>query len=231
MHDAARAGIGHVTLEMDVVLLPLCHDAQHGEVIFTRKIKVALVMRRAAKDGARPVIHQHEIRDINGQMPAGVERVLHRQAGVEAFFLGGFDFGRGRPAFFAVLDKILKPRRIFCERLGERMVGSNRHKARAKQRVGARGEHIDRVVRTDKVEAELQPFGFADPVFLHQPDLFRPLVERLEALQKIIGKVGDLQEPLVELLLFHERARAPAAAIDHLFIGEHGHVDRVPIDR
>ena len=42
--------------------------------------------------------------------------------------------------------------------------------------------------------------------------------------------VGDLEEPLGELALLDQRAGAPAAAVDHLLVGEHGLVDRVPVD-
>ena len=41
---------------------------------------------------------------------------------------------------------------------------------------------------------------------------------------------GDLQKPLRELAAFDRRPGAPALAVDHLLVGEHGHVDRVPID-
>jgi hypothetical protein len=55
------------------------------------------------------------------------------------------------------------------------------------------------------------------------------LVERAEAVEQLLGEVGDLQEPLVELAPLDQRAGAPAAAVDHLLVGEHGHVDRVPV--
>ena len=41
--------------------------------------------------------------------------------------------------------------------------------------------------------------------------------------------VGDLEEPLRQLALLDQRAGAPAAAVDHLLVGEHGLVDRVPV--
>ena len=52
----------------------------------------------------------------------------------------------------------------------------------------------------------------------------------VEAVEQLLGEIGDLQEPLVELAPLDRRARAPAAPVDHLLVGEHGHVDRVPID-
>ena len=111
------------------------------------------------------------------------------------------------------------------------MLGCDGDEARAEQRVGPRGEHVDAVFAADQIEGQVQALTFADPVFLHQPDLLRPLVEGFEAFEQFIGKVCDLEEPLVQFLLFNQRAGPPAASVDHLFIGEHGHVDRVPIDR
>ena len=52
----------------------------------------------------------------------------------------------------------------------------------------------------------------------------------VEARQQIVGIVGDLEEPLGQLALLDRRARAPAAPVDHLLVGEHGLVDRVPVD-
>ena len=52
----------------------------------------------------------------------------------------------------------------------------------------------------------------------------------IEARQQIVGIVGDLEKPLGEFALLDRRARAPAAAVDHLLVGEHRLIDRVPID-
>ena len=78
-------------------------------------------------------------------------------------------------------------------------------------------------------EADQQAFGAADPVLLHQPDFFRPAVERVERVEQVFRIVADLEEPLRQLALLDQRAGAPAAAVDHLLVGEHGLVDRVPV--
>ena len=98
----------------------------------------------------------------------------------------------------------------------------------------------DRVVNTSTMpsslgassadlEADHQTLRAADPVRLHQPHLLRPTVQRAERIEQILRVVGDLEDPFGLLALFDERARAPAAAVDHLLVGEHGLVDRVPI--
>ena len=48
--------------------------------------------------------------------------------------------------------------------------------------------------------------------------------------EQLVGEAGDAQEPLRQKPLLDQRARAPAAAVDHLLVGEHGVLDRVPID-
>ena len=53
------------------------HDRDHREAVFSRKFEVALVVRRAAENGARAVLHQHEIGDPDRDMTALVEGV-HR---------------------------------------------------------------------------------------------------------------------------------------------------------
>ena len=74
-----------------------------------------------------------------------------------------------------------------------------------------------------------RPSRAADPVLLHQPDFFRPAVELVERGEQVLRIVADLEEPLRQLALLDRRAGAPAAAVDDLLVGEHGHVDRVPV--
>ncbi len=50
------------------------------------------------------------------------------------------------------------------------------------------------------------------------------------ASQQFLGIVGDLEEPLRQFALLDDRAGAPAAAVDDLLVGEHGVVDRIPVD-
>ena len=53
---------------------------------------------------------------------------------------------------------------------------------------------------------------------------------RSSARKQVFGIVRDLEEPLRQLALLDDGARAPAAAVDHLLVGEHRVVDRVPVD-
>ena len=115
------------------------------------------------------------------------------------------------------------------------MIRCDRHELCAEQRVrprredfqlalaGRRGRRIER-------EAHQQAFGAADPVALHQAHLVGPAVERIERVQQLLRVFRDLEDPLVHLALLDDGAGTPAAAVDHLLVGEHGHVDRVPVE-
>ena len=187
-------------------------------------------MRRAAEDRAGAIVHQHIVHDPDGQMPVRIERMLDRQAGVEAHLLGGVELFGGGALPAAFLDERCEFGRILRQFLGQRMVGRNRREARAEQRVGTRRKDVEPGRAADHLEAEFQALRLADPVFLHQPHLVGPFVEALQPFEQLVGEVGDLEEPLRQFLLLDERARAPAATVDHLLVREHGHVDGVPVD-
>ena len=71
-------------------------DRDDRQAVFVGEVEVALVARRAAEDGARAVIHQHEVRDIDRQRPVRVEGMDDANAGVETLLLGGLDLARPR---------------------------------------------------------------------------------------------------------------------------------------
>ncbi len=115
------------------------------------------------------------------------------------------------------------------------MVRRHRHEFRAEQSVRPRGEDFElgfafwRGCRIER-KADQQSFRTADPVFLHQPHFLRPALELVERLEQGRGEFGDGEEPLRQLALLDQSAGAPAAVVDHLFVGQHGLVDRIPID-
>ena len=105
---------------------------------------------------------------------------------------------------------------------------------RAEQSVRPRGEDfqfafaVRRGCRIER-EAHQQALGAADPVLLHQPDFFRPALERSSASSSSWRIFRDLEEPLRQLALLDQRAGAPAAAVDHLLVGQHRMIDRIPV--
>ena len=59
--------------------------------VFVDEVEVALVVRGAAEDRSGAVFHQHEIGDVNRQLPVRIERMDRADAGVETLLLGGID--------------------------------------------------------------------------------------------------------------------------------------------
>ena len=120
----------------------------------------------------------------------------------------------------------------------ERMLGRDRAERDAHDRVGARREHVHPAVAdeaaalvTDVVrEGEAHAFALADPVGLHRLHALRPAGHLVEIREELVGVVGDPQVVHRDLALLDRRAGAPAAAVDHLLVGEHRLVDRVPVD-
>jgi hypothetical protein len=76
IHNRAGASEGNIASKDAISHIAIGNDAGNGQIIFAGKIKVALVMRGAAKDGARAIVHQHKIGDIDRQMPAGIQRMF-----------------------------------------------------------------------------------------------------------------------------------------------------------
>ncbi len=117
MNELAGAGIGFV-VDRRVGLTFVGDDAGDGQLIFAGEIQIALVMRRAAENGAGAIVHQHEIGDEHRQFDRRIERVNDRQAGVEALFLLPLDIGGGSTAGAAFGDESGEARVGFGERRG-----------------------------------------------------------------------------------------------------------------
>ena len=204
-----------------------CHHTGDRQGVFARKLKIALIVPRHAHHRAGAVIHQHKIGDEHRHVCPS-EGMPCRDFGAVSQLFRGFERGGSGPAFLALFDEG-RDRGISAERLRDRVVGSDGAETRAEDRVGPRG--VNRQPCTiGQVKTEFQPLRLADPVFLHQLHLVGPMRQFAQPIQQVFGKIGDLEEPLVKLALFHFRTRPPALPVDHLLIGEHGHVDRIPID-
>ncbi len=192
-------------------------------------------MGGAAEDGAGAVFHQHEVGDIDRQAGVGTEGVDGQERRLVAHLLGGLDHLLAGADAAALGDELGEIGVGRGEAGGERMVGRDGDEARAEESVVAGGEDLDGVAGNGggaigEGEADAHALRPADPVLLHQADFFRPAVEGVDRGQQVLGVAGDPQEPLGQLALLHLGAGAPAAPVDHLLVGEHGLVDRVPVD-
>ena len=149
-------------------------------------------------------------------------------------FSGGLDHRLGSAMAFGFDDEGGERGVLLSRRLGQRMIGRNRHEFGAEQRVMPRREDFElgfAVGRGFRIEREpdQEPLGAPDPVALHRAHLLGPAVERIERVEQLLRILRDLEDPLVHFALLDRGAGAPAATVDHLLVGEHGHVDRVPV--
>ena len=205
-------------------------DRDHRQAVFAGEVEVALVVAGTAEDRARAVLHEHEVGDEDGQLLAldeGVQRDERRQV---ALLLGPLDRRLAGAEGVAFGDERGEAGVIGGELVGERVVGRDGAERGTEDGVVPRGEHVEPVVAPGERERHAQTLGAADPVRLHQPHPFGPAVEAVERVEEVVGVGGDAQHPLRQLAPLDQRARAPAAAVDHLLVGEHGIVDRVPVD-
>ena len=191
-------------------------------------------MRRAAEDGAGAVFHQNEIGDQHGKLAAVDHRVSHPQSGVEALLLLRLQLGCAGAVMMALVDERGSAGIFLGDGFRQWMIRGDGDEARAVERIRAGGEHLDQVMTVrcaaDRLEPDEQPLGAPDPVGLHQPDLLGPALEPVQRLKQVLRIVGDLEHPFRLLALLDQRARAPAATVDHLLVGQHRAVDRVPVD-
>ncbi len=199
-------------------------------------------MRRHPHHRAVPIAHQHVIAHPQRQLRAG-ERVLHQQTGGHAALFLRRQLGLGVAAREAFLDE-RRQRRLALGRVArQRVLGCHGAKRHAHEGVGAGGEHVqaavlDRVavVATNRVpKGKTQPLALADPVLLHQPHLVGPALQRrfgvieLHLLQQLLGVGRNVEVVARNLAPLHRRPGAPATAVDHLLVGQHGLVHRVPV--
>ncbi len=222
-------------------------DLQDRDVVLLREREVALVVRRHAHHRAVAVAHEDVVGDPHLDRLVG-QRVGDEEAGGQALLVVALRLALRRLDLAgAALGLLARPapdrlgeRRVAGGRVArQRMLGRDGAERHAHDRVGARGEDeqlavLDRpsVGAADVVqEGEAHAVALADPVLLHRLDALGPAGQAgAHGRQQLVGVLRDLQVVAGDLALLDRRARAPAAAVDDLLVGEHGLVDRVPVD-
>ncbi len=111
------------------------------------------------------------------------------------------------------------------------MLGRQDRKGHPKDRVGSSGENLEAQIGVGDLHPELASFRPSDPILLHDPNPLGPLRQAGEVVEKALGVIRDLEEPLLEIALDDNRSAAFAGTIDDLFVGEDRLILGAPIDR
>ena len=222
-HDAV---LGEGKLSFAALLF---NDLDDGEIVFGREGVVALVVRGNRHDRARAVGCKDVVRKIDGDLLTvdGVGAVRAREHA--RLFAGGgeaLDLVCLCRLFDICLDggALLGRRELACKGV----LGRQHDVRHAEYRVAAGGEHAD-LLSAVALKFDLAARGLADPVALHILGLFRP-VECVQPGQKLFRVVGDLEEPLRQVLAHDLRAAALAAAVHDLLVCKHGLAGGAPVD-
>ncbi len=229
----ARVGLAPV----GVPVVGGLHGAHDREPVLGGEGPVALVLGRHGHDRPGPVAHEHVVGHVERDGAAG-ERVDDVAAGEGAALVEGggialrhaLDVGRGGGPGAQRVDGValLGGGQL----VDERMLGGHDGIGHAEAGVGAGGEHPDGEVGAPlDGQVELGALGPPDPVALHGLGPLGPL-EVVEGLEELVGVVGDAEEPLLEVALDDDVARALAGAVgQHLLVGQHGLAAGAPVDR
>ena len=210
----------------------LLDDLRDGQMIFFGKSVIAFVVRGHRHHRARAVGIQHIICKIDGHFFAGDRMNRIRAREHARFFAGG-----GKPVdvvgFGGIGDIGVDVSRALgmsgFEFFHQRVLGGKHDIFDAEKGIGAGGEHRDDVARL-AVEPDFTARGLADPVFLHQFCLFRP-VEGVQTAEQFFRILGDAEKPLRHIFAQDGGAAALAFSVRHLFVGEHGFAGRAPVDQ
>ena len=230
-----RPKLGHGFLQIVGIRIAVRRQDDHadGQVVFSGKLEIAVIVCGHGHDGAGAVIHQHEVgrpygyrfsvQGIDGICSGKDSEFFAALAGAGDLVLT-FNFFDERINFFFLF-------RSARERMGQRMFRCKDHEGCAVQRVRARCEHFDGFIRVFDLKVDFGACAFADPVGLHGQHLFRPaLFQVFEALQQSIGVVGDFEKPAFLQFGDHLVVAAPTQTVDDLFVGEYGVAGFAPVD-
>ena len=231
-------GVPFVPLRVVVAFTLAGNDLADGQVVFVGELEVAFVMRGYGHDGAVAVSPE----DVVGHpyfQRLTVDGVDDVSSGRHTFFLHRRHVCFGDGSGLAFVDEGGKRRVIDGGSGRQRVFGGNGEVGRAKQGVGAGGEDLHVVLVGAEAGAAVCTQGkahvhaarFANPVALHGFDALRPAVEGVQIAQQFFGVVGDAEVVHRNLALLYQRAAAPAAAVNDLFVGKHGLVHRIPVHR
>src|SRR5262249_26519447 len=167
------------------------------------------------------ITHQNEVRDPNGQRLAR-KRIDCIRPGEHSLFLNRFVGGAGS---LLLLDLLHESEHGFTlgfaadQFFNQRVLRSEDSGVRSINRVYARDEDVDMILRRSSAEADLRSGAAADPVSLHRDHALGPFsLELIQIIEQLIGVIGYASEPLHQLLLNDRGVAPPAYAAGGLLV-------------
>ena len=235
-------GVDGLAASLDGSAILIVQDDRHDrQVVLAGELKVALVAAGNGHDGTGAVVGNDIVGNPHGDLLA-VDGVYHVAARKGAVLLEGTLGALDGRDMLGVLDDLgdgLLVLSALDELVQARVLGRQDKEGNAKERVGARGEDGDlTLVALDGLaigvaqgKVNLGALGAADPVGLHLLDALGPAGELLQVIEQLLGVVGDLVVPLLEVTLLGLGAATPALALGHLLVGQNGLAGGAPVDR
>ena len=156
------------------------------------------------------------------------------QARIHAELLGLRHVGLGDRCLLAGGDEFRKLSVVLGQCQRNRMFRGQTDVGHTVERVGPGGIDLDAIEvghRFIQLKGQLHAATFSNPVALHGAHGFGPAVQRVQAFEQFFCIGSYANKPLWNLAPLNHGARAPAAPIDHLFIGQNGLVHGIPVHR
>ena len=210
-------------------------DRLDRQVILLGEFEIPLIVRGHPHHRAFAVAHEHIVADPHRNGRTG-DGMTHRQAGRHSLLFLRRELRLDRRAALAFLDERRQLRVIACRPDSESMLRCHRAERHAHERIRAcrkRMQHALAVgAETGDVVRKPEPhsLALAYPIGLHGAHAVRPPRHMPQSIEQILGIVRDLQVIHRDFAFLDRRAGAPAAAVDHLLVREHGLIHRIPID-
>ena len=235
-------GIDGLAAGLDGSAIVIVQDDRYDrQVVLAGELKIALVATGNGHDGAGAVVCNDIIGNPHGDLLAvdGVYHIAPREGTV--LLEGALGTLDGRDVF-GVLDDLgdgLLVLRALDELVQAGVLGSQDKEGDAKKGIGTRGEDGDlALIALDGLailvaqgKVDLGALGATDPVSLHLLDALGPAGELLQVVEQLLGVLGDLEVPLLQVALLGLGAAAPALTLGDLLVGQNGLAVRTPVDR
>src|SRR5215213_6539034 len=226
-----RALAGVCLYEICAVPIRRRYHGSYLDTVLSCELDVSLVMGWDGHDRTSTVAHQDVVGDVDGDL-FSVGRVDSvspcKYTGLFPRHIGAVELAHPCCALDVGADLfgLLRGRYL----LDRRVLRAHNEERGAEECVRAGGEDLDRTVAFD-LEADLGAFGAPDPVPLQRLDPLGPVY--LREVQQLLGVVGDLEEPLRQVLLDNRRpaALAPPVWTYDLLPRQRRVVPGAPVDR